>query len=57
MLQRSDFLTRLAAACSELCMACVRICERMSDDPMMEDCAEVCRLAAESCRKLGPYQA
>lgn len=55
----ADMMTRhspvhLAAciACAEICEACAASCEKLADNPYMQQCAEACRRCAETCRRM-----
>lgn len=52
MVRGSEFHSQFCGTCAQVCHACARDCERMSDDEMMKMCADVCRRCAESCQKM-----
>ena len=55
----ADFLTRHSVhhqatcrVCAEICEACAKSCDAVSNEEMMRTCAEECRRCAASCRAM-----
>ena len=47
--RKSQFHTRFAALCAEVCETCEKDCETLGD---MEDCVQACRTCAARCRQV-----
>ena len=47
--RKSQFHTRFAALCAEVCETCEKDCEALGD---MEDCVQACRTCAARCRQV-----
>ena len=47
--RKSQFHTRFAALCAEVCETCEKDCEALQD---MEDCVRACRDCAHRCREI-----
>ena len=52
MVRGSEHHTELCGVCADVCQACAVSCEGFGNDAQMKACAEACRRAAESCRKM-----
>lgn len=52
MMSGSEFMGSTCMLCAEMCDRTAMICEQMSDDQMMMECAAVCRKCAESCKMM-----
>jgi hypothetical protein len=52
MLRTSDLYAYICAICAVVSDRCAQECEKLSDDPQMKMCAQICRHCAESCRRI-----
>ncbi|MFQ4141275.1 four-helix bundle copper-binding protein [Chlorogloeopsis sp. ULAP02] len=49
----SEFMGRICALCAEMCDRAAMVCEQMSDDAKMMECAVACRKCSEYCYQMG----
>jgi hypothetical protein len=47
--RKSQFHTRFAALCAEVCETCEKDCQAVGD---MDDCVQACRACAAACRQI-----
>lgn len=52
MLRMSDMHGDVCDLCAEACDRCAEDCERFTDDPMMQQCAEICRSCERLCSEM-----
>jgi hypothetical protein len=52
MVRQSIMHKAICAVTAAICDACAQSCEELSDDPEMEQCADICRECADSCRQM-----
>lgn len=52
MLRMSDMHSLTCGICAEACERCAKDCETFKDDPMMQQCAIVCRSCLQTCRQM-----
>ncbi len=57
MMSGSEFMHRTCMLCAEMCEKCGMMCEQMSDDSKMMECAAACHNCAESCKMMGMMHA
>ncbi len=52
MSRGSRFIPQIVRSCIDICEACASECEKHTDSPHCQKCAQACRLAAEEYRKI-----